>query len=168
MDFKSFLCAVLGAFQTLTAGWSVKTFFAALLALLLHKHAVLFYGFAFLVFLDCVTKWTEISYQRLCERGENPTLIKAFLAIDAARKQGSISSEVMKHRFIGKIIAYLLCASAAGVFDLIVRELAAPQWAVSLVIGYLSATELLSIAENLSGAGCANISGLVTAIKKRL
>ena len=55
MNWESFKFAAIGAAQTLAQGWSYKTLMAAMLAMIFHKHAVLFYSFAFLVFIDCFT-----------------------------------------------------------------------------------------------------------------
>lgn len=168
MDLAAFKYAVIGALQNLTVGWSIKAFIAAVLALLLHKHSVLFLAFSMLVVLDCVTKWIEISYKQLCSMGKEPTLIRAILGVPAARRQGKITSEVMKHRFLGKLFIYLSCVFSAGVVDLVMKQLNVEQWTVTLAVSYLVAIELLSIVENLSGAGCENLGGLATAIKKKL
>lgn len=52
MNWESFKFAAIGAAQTLAQGWSYKAVIAAMLAMILHKHAILFYSFAFLVFID--------------------------------------------------------------------------------------------------------------------
>lgn len=105
----------------------------------------------------------------MCEAGRNePTVLQAICGIPAARRQGSISSEVMKHRFLGKLVVYMLCVAAAAVIDVVMQQLNNAQWAVLLVISYLVATELLSIIENLSDAGCKNLTGLITLVKKKL
>lgn len=93
--------------------------------------------------------------------------VNALIAIKAARSAGLISSEVMKHRFLGKICIYLLCVMAAASADLIMVELSKPAWAVSTIIGYLTATELLSIVENLNAAGVEAVQGLINTIKKK-
>ena len=69
MNWESFKFAAIGAVQTLTQGWSYKALIAAMLAMILHKHAILFYSFAFLVFVDCFTKWVAISYLHLKDSG---------------------------------------------------------------------------------------------------
>ena len=169
MDIAAFKYAIVGAFKTLTTDGLAKAIAASVMAACLHKHAVLFYAFTLLVFLDCATKWIEISYKQLCEAGrKEPSVLQAIWGIPAARRQGSISSEVMKHRFLGKLVVYMLCVAAAAVIDVVMQQLNNTQWAVSLVIGYLVATELLSIIENLSDAGCKNLTGLSTLVKKKL
>lgn len=96
-----------------------------------------------------------------------PGFLKSVIGIKRAREAGRNQSEVMKHRFLGKIAVYLVCVMAAATADLIMVELAKPAWAVSTIIGYLTATELLSIVENLNAAGVEAVSGLIAVIKKK-
>ncbi len=168
MNYKLFFESALAAGKTLYSGWSYKTAMAAIMVVLLHKHAILFYAFSALVVLDCLTKWLAIAHDYLVKQGETaPTILQSLIAIKAARSAGLISSEVMKHRFLGKICIYLLCVMAAATADLIMVELSKPAWAVSTIIGYLTATELLSIVENLNAAGVEAVSGLIAAITKK-
>lgn len=167
MNYKLFFESILSAGKTLYAGWSYKATAAAILAILLHKHAVLFYAFSLLVFVDCFTKWVAIAYQYLQKQGEAPTFLKSVVGIKRAREAGEIKSEVMKHRFLGKITVYLICVMAAASADLIMVQLAKPTWAVGTIIGYLTATELLSIVENLNAAGVEAVQGLVDIIKRK-
>ena len=146
MNYKLFFESALAAGKTLYSGWSYKTAMAAIMVVLLHKHAILFYAFSALVVLDCLTKWLAIAHDYLVKQGKTaPTIFQSLIAIKAARSAGLISSEVMKHRFLGKICIYLLCVMAAASADLIMVELSKPAWAVSTIISYLTATELLSI-----------------------
>ena len=167
MNYNLFFESALTAGKTLYSGWSYKAVLAAILAVLLHKHAVLFYAFSILVFLDCLTKWIAIAHDYLIKQGITPTLLQSLIGIKAARSAGEIKSEVMKHRFLGKICVYLLCVMAAASADLIMVELMKPTWAVGTIIGYLTATELLSIVENLNAAGVEAVQGLLDIIKRK-
>lgn len=168
MNYKLFFDSATGALHTLYAGWGYKISAAAILTLLLHKHAILFYAFSLLVFVDCFTKWVAISYAYLKLQGvADPGFLKSVIGIKRAREAGEIKSEVMKHRFLGKIAVYLVCVMAAATADLIMVELSKPAWAVSTIIGYLTATELLSIVENLNAAGVEAVKGLIDTIKKK-
>lgn len=168
MNFLALKFAAINAAQTLWQGVSYKTVAAAILAILLHKHAVLFMAFTALVFIDCFTRWMSLSYKRLQQTGvEFPTVMQIIIGIKAARADGLISSEVMKHRFVGKVIVYILCVLAAVLVDFAMITLQQPVWAVPLVAGYLVITELLSICENLNDAGIEAVQGLVNVIKKR-
>ena len=168
MNFLALKFAAINAAQTLWQGVSYKTVAAAILAILLHKHAVLFMAFTALVFIDCFTRWMSLSYKRLQQTGvEFPTVMQIIIGIKAARSEGLISSEVMKHRFVGKVIVYILCVLAAVLVDFAMITLQQPVWAVPLVAGYLVITELLSICENLNDAGIEAVQGLVNVIKKR-
>lgn len=168
MNYKLFFKSALAAGKTLYSGWSYKTAIAAIMVVLLHKHAILFYAFSALVVLDCLTKWLAIAHDYLVKQGKTaPTILQSLIAIKAARSAALISSEVMKHRFLGKICIYLLCVMAAASADLIMVELSKPAWAVSTIIGYLTATELLSICENLSDAGIEAVGELAAIIKRK-
>lgn len=168
MNFDALKFATFNAAQTLWQGISYKSVAAAILAILLHKHAVLFIAFSALVFIDCFTRWMSLSYKRLQKVGMSaPTVMQIITGIKAARADGLISSEVMKHRFVGKLIVYILCVLAAVLVDVCMIALQQPVWAVPLVAGYLVITELLSICENLNDAGIEAVQGLVNVIKKR-
>lgn len=168
MNFYALKFATFNAAQTLWQGISYKSIAAAILAILLHKHAVLFIAFSALVFIDCFTRWMSLSYKRLQKvRMSAPTVMQIITGIKAARADGLISSEVMKHRFVGKLIVYILCVLAAVLVDVCMITLQQPVWAVPLVAGYLVVTELLSICENLNDAGIEAVQGLVNVIKKR-
>ena len=168
MNYKLFFESAFAAGKTLYSGWSYKTAMAAIMVVLLHRHAILFYAFSALVVLDCLTKWLAIAHDYLVKQGKTaPTIFQSLIAIKAARSAGLISSEVLKHRFLGKICIYLLCVMAAASADLIMVELSKPAWAVSTIIGYLTATELLSIVENLNAAGVEAVKGLIDIVKKK-
>ncbi|WP_277248066.1 phage holin family protein [Phascolarctobacterium succinatutens] len=167
MNFDALKISALGAIDALLEGVTYKSLIAALLAILLHKHSVLFLAFSALVFIDCFTRWMSLSYKRLQGMGQTPSVMQIIGGIEAARAEGLISSEVMKHRFVGKVIVYILCVLAAVLVDLAMITLHQPVWAVPLVAGYLVITELLSICENLNDAGIEAVQGLVNIIKKR-
>ena len=167
MNFDALKFAAFNAAQTLWHGIRYKSIAAAILAILLHKHAVLFIAFSALVFIDCFTRWMSLSYKRLQGMGQTPSVMQIIGGIEAARAEGLISSEVMKHRFVGKLIVYILCVLAAVLVDVCMIALHQPPWAVPLVAGYLVVTELLSICENLNDAGIEAVQGLVNVIKKR-
>lgn len=167
MDFLALRLAVYNAAHTLTHGFTYKSVIGAILAVLLHKHAVLFMVFSALVFLDCFTRWMSLSYKRLQGMGQTPTVMQIIGGIEAARAEGLISSEVMKHRFVGKVIVYILCVLAAVLVDLAMITLHQPPWAVPLVAGYLVVTELLSICENLNDAGIEAVGEIAALVKRR-
>ena len=53
MNYKLFFDSTVTAGKTLYTGWSYKAAATAIMVLLLHKHAILFYAFSLLVFVDC-------------------------------------------------------------------------------------------------------------------
>lgn len=167
MNFDALKFAAFNAAQTLWHGISYKSIAAAILAILLHKHAVLFIAFSALVFIDCFTRWMSLSYKRLQGMGQTPSVMQIIGGIEAARTEGLISSEVMKHRFVGKLIVYILCVLAAVLVDVCMIALHQPPWAVPLVAGYLVVTELLSICENLNDAGIEAVGEIAALVKRR-
>lgn len=167
MNFDALKFAAFNAAQTLWHGISYKSIAAAILAILLHKHAVLFIAFSALVFIDCFTRWMSLSYKRLQGMGQTPSVMQIIGGIEAARAEGLISSEVMKHRFVGKLIVYILCVLAAVLVDVCMIALHQPPWAVPLVAGYLVVTELLSICENLNDAGIEAVGKIAALVKRR-
>lgn len=167
MNFDALKFAAFNAAQTLWHGISYKSVAAAILAILLHKHAVLFIAFSALVFIDCFTRWMSLSYKRLQGMGQTPSVMQIIGGIEAARAEGLISSEVMKHRFVGKLIVYILCVLAAVLVDVCMIALHQPPWAVPLVAGYLVVTELLSICENLNDAGIEAVGEIAALVKRR-
>ena len=167
MNFDALKFAAFNAAQTLWHGISYKSIAAAILAILLHKHAVLFIAFSALVFIDCFTRWMSLSYKRLQGMGQTPSVMQIIGGIEAARAEGLISSEVMKHRFVGKLIVYILCVLAGVLVDVCMIALGQPTWAVPLVAGYLVVTELLSICENLNDAGIEAVGEIAALVKRR-
>ncbi len=167
MNFDALKFAAFNAAQTLWHGISYKSIAAAILAILLHKHAVLFIAFSALVFIDCFTRWMSLSYKRLQGMGQTPSVMQIIGGIEAAHAEGLISSEVMKHRFVGKLIVYILCVLAGVLVDVCMIALHQPPWAVPLVAGYLVVTELLSICENLNDAGIEAVGEIAALVKRR-
>ena len=167
MDGKAIYLGMASTVKGLWASMPFKAVGSAVMAALLHQHAILFYAFVFLVFMDCFTRWMSISYERLVRKGEDAHVPAVIIGIKAARADGLISSDVMKHRFIGKILVYIICAVAAGATDLCMKELTKPAWAVETVISYLVLTELLSIIENLNDAGIEVMKGLLDVVKRK-
>ena len=109
----------------------------------------------------------SLSYKRLQGMGQTPSVMQIIGGIEAARAEGLISSEVMKHRFVGKLIVYILCVLAAVLVDVCMIALHQPIWAVPLVAGYLVVTELLSICENLNDAGIEAVGEIAALVKRR-
>lgn len=126
-------------------------------------------SFAWLVFLDCFTRWIAISYEFLMEQGEEkPSLWTSIKGIPSARRAGRIKSSVMREQGIAKLIVYMICLFGAALCDLISFEMHGPTDLTNLVASYMTITELLSIVENLSDAGVESLTRLVNRLKGRL
>lgn len=155
----------------LSMGWQKLTIAAAaaIASEVLGTHAELLTCFVALVICDLLTKWVGLSKKYLAERRnkENPSLVQCIKAIAKARRAGYINSEIMKHRFLGKIITYIFAMMIAGIVDNMFRTLENPALIVNLTVSYLAVTELISILENMEDAGIEACGQLVDLIKKK-
>lgn len=123
--------------------------------------------FIALVFLDCLTRWMAISYERLRGLGGKDIGIwQVVCGIPAARRAGMIRSAVMKERGVEKLILYHLSVMAAAASDFLLRMSGGESYLSQAVIGYLGMTEFVSIIENLSDAGVKSMGELVRGIRK--
>ncbi|MDD3396073.1 MAG: phage holin family protein [Acidaminococcaceae bacterium] len=146
--------------------------FLATEVLQLHVH--LLGLFTLLVIFDLLTKWAALGHKYLNENdhaddsgAEKHHISECILAIPRAREAGIISSSEMKHRFSGKIIVYLLLVIVASTADLMLVRLGKPSMLVSLAVGYLAVTEVLSAVENLQDAGVEACADLNTFIRNK-
>ena len=147
----------------------LKTALGAIIAALLYKHVIMFYCFVGLVFLDCFTRWLAISHDYLVanEKKEKPSLWKSFCSISRARAAGKISSTIMRERGLSKIMVYIVAVFTSAISDKLLLSIGSQPWLVSLIIGYLTVTEALSVVENLSDAGVGSLGRIIDKIKGR-
>ena len=148
----------------------LKTALGAIIAALLYKHVIMFYCFVGLVFLDCFTRWLAISHEYLVanEKKEKPSLWKSFCSISRARAAGMISSTIMRERGLSKIMVYIVAVFTSAISDKLLLSIGSQPWLVSLIIGYLTVTEALSVVENLSDAGGGSLGRIIDKIKGRI
>ena len=148
----------------------LKTALGAIIAALLYKHVIMFYCFVGLVFLDCFTRWLAISHDYLVanEKKEKPSLWKIFCSISRARAAGKISSTIMRERGLSKIMVYIVAVFTSAISDKLLLSIGSQPWLVSLIIGYLTVTEALSVVENLSDAGVGSLGRIIDKIKGRI
>lgn len=148
----------------------LKTALGAIIAALLYKHVIMFYCFVGLVFLDCFTRWLAISHDYLVanEKKEKPSLWKSFCSISRARAAGKISSTIMRERGLSKIMVYIVAVFTSAISDKLLLSIGSQPWLVSLIIGYLTVTEALSVVENLSDAGVGGLGRIIDKIKGRI
>ena len=148
----------------------LKTALGAIIAALLYKHVIMFYCFVGLVFLDCFTRWLAISHDYLVanEKKEKPSLWKSFCSISRARAAGKISSTIMRERGLSKIMVYIVAVFTSAISDKLLLSIGSQPRLVSLIIGYLTVTEALSVVENLSDAGVGSLGRIIDKIKGRI
>lgn len=157
---------VLNTLQNLSHNMALKLLASSIMVALFY-HAVLFGLFGCVVSLDLFTRWLALSHQNLVSRKKEATLVDCLYSIPQAHKAGLISSYVMRKAFFSKMVTYLLLIIGASIVDYMIKDSGGGVMAVSLVITYLSMTELLSIVENLDEAGVSAMHDLIDLIKGR-
>ena len=157
---------VLSTLRNLSHDMVIKLLASSIIVALFY-HAVLFAMFGAVVFLDLFSRWLALSHQYLVTHKQEATLIDCFWGIKRAHKAGLISSYVMRKTFFSKMITYLILIIGASIVDYMIKGADGSVMAVSLVITYLSMTELLSIVENLDEAGVNAMHDLIDLIKGR-
>lgn len=162
MDFNILYEYTRQGVRTLGAGWFEKAA-AASIGAMLQMHAELMCAFIILIILDLATKWLALA-KPLTADG---TLAEEICMIPEAHRRGLISSDVMKTRFISKIMMYMLIAFASGVVDIMFKDMHMPAFFTTVCIGYLAATELLSVVENLNDAGVSALADLADVVKRK-
>lgn len=162
MDFNTLYEYTKQGVRTLGTGWFEKAA-AASIGAMLQLHAELMGAFVILIILDLATKWLALA-KPLTTDG---TLAEEIHMIPEAHRQGIISSDVMKTRFASKIMMYMLIAFASGVVDFMFKDMHVPAFFMTICIGYLAATELLSVIENLNDAGVSALADLADVVKRR-
>lgn len=162
MDFDMLYEYTKQGIRTLGAVWLEKAA-AASIGAMLQLHAELMAAFVVLILLDLATKWLALA-KPLTEGG---TLAEEIRMIPEAHRRGLISSDVMKTRFASKIMMYMLIALTSGVVDFMLEDMHVPVFFTTVCIGYLAATELLSVIENLNDAGVSALADLADVVKRK-
>lgn len=151
------------AIKNLSDWWILKLGLSGIL-IELQFHFTVFLLFCLLVILDLSTKWIALAKQVI--EKENPSVWEEIKAIPLAHREGIISSDVMKTRFVCKIMVYIIIVIGSGVADIVLEYVGKPDFFITLAIGYLAASELLSIVENLDEAGVDGLKDLIELIGK--
>ena len=154
--------------QRLADGWGAKAGLSIALTIAYEDHVQIFAAFVALVCFDLATKWLSLSRQHLVDTGtDQPSLWQAFRNVRKARRAGYIKSDIMRKRFIPKILTYFGVVSAALMLDFILVKAHAPAFAATLVIGYLSLTEFVSILENMQHSGVEEAGAIAELARKK-
>ena len=169
MDFTELFHSAKGTASHLGQNGVVKFIGASIVGAACSMHGQLLLAFVGLIIVDLVTKWIALSKEHLSKRKRKKpyTLWECIVNIPKARKAGYIKSTEMKHRFLGKMIVYLIVVFAGALADNIMQTMGKPQWAVLLLVGYLSITELISVLENLQDAGVEEAGQLHDILEKK-
>lgn len=166
MELSQFLDEIGKAASRLGDYWQAKVAMAGILAVV-QFHAELLALFTLLIIIDLATKWIQLSYTTIKTDSYTPDLLESIKAIPEAHREGIISSKKMKTQFCGKIIVYVIVVMAGNIMDIMTTHAHGYGLVMPLCISYLAASEVLSIIENLDGAGVSAVHDLVSLIKRR-
>lgn len=138
---------------------------AGALAFATGSHGTALAAFVGLITIDLISKYLSLSAKRLNDLSLPAGLWRCLIGIPAAFKDKYIKSELMKTKFAGKLILYMLLVAAAVQVDIM-----AGGEGVFLKASwyYLAATEAISIVENLRDAGVQSLDPLLTFIRAKL
>ena len=163
--FSNVLKAAKGAAQSLGDVALAKLPLAGALAFIVSNHGTALWSFVGLVLIDLLTKYLSLSALRLSEKNLPGGLFRSLLGIWKAFQDGYIKSELMKTKFAGKILLYMILVSSAVNIDVM-----AGGEGVFLRAAwyYLAATEGISIIENLRDAGVQSLDPLLAFIRSKL
>ncbi|MDU4960213.1 MAG: phage holin family protein [Sporomusaceae bacterium] len=143
----------------------VKATAAGALAFTTGGHGTALAAFVTLILIDLLTKYLSLSAKRLTDHSLPAGLWRCFIGIYAAFKDGYIKSELMKTKFAGKLILYMILVAAASQVDAMSGSAGV---FVKASWYYLAATEAISIVENLRDAGVQSLDPLLAFIRSKL
>ena len=151
-------------------GKVVLTVGAVLATETFHLHAMLLACFGVLEFLDLFSRWLAISFEMLQEDDPHahPSLWLCFKSIPEARRQKRINSARMREAFFSKMIKWVILIGGSAAADYMLKLTGQSMKILVVVVSYISATEVLSVLENLGAAGVKDASRLVDLINLKL
>ncbi len=143
----------------------VKATAAGALAFATGSHGTALIAFVILILIDLLTKYLSLSAQRLNDKGLPSGLWQCLIGIYAAFQDKYIKSELMKTKFAGKLILYMVLVAAAVQVD---KMAGGSGVFLQASWYYLAATEAISIVENLRDAGVQSLDPLLAFIRTKL
>ena len=151
-------------------GKAVLTIGAVLATETFHLHAMLLACFGVLEFLDLFSRWLAISFEMLQEDDphSHPSLWLCLKSIPEARRQKRINSARMREAFFSKMIKWVVLIGGSAAADYMLKLTGQSMKILVVVVSYISATEVLSVLENLGAAGVKDASRLVELINLKL
>jgi hypothetical protein len=168
LDFRNLLEAMVKASQSLADAWIFKMAVALVVSTTTSVHGSALMAFATLVFIDLITRWIALCYAHLKDCGKDNDLISCILDVRQAFKAGYINSNAMKHRFVGKIIVYMVLTLMAVKTDELLQLSGETALILKVTWVYLAATEAMSVLENLRDAGVEQADGLLDFLRSRV
>lgn len=163
--YDSVMTAVKSAAISIADVAPVKATAAGALAFATGNHGTALLAFVILILIDLITKWLSLSSKRLNEKGLPAGLWQCLIGLRAAFRDKYITSEMMKTKFAGKLILYMVLVAAAVHVDVMAGS---DGLFLKAAWYYLAGTEFISIAENLRDAGVQSLDPLLNFIRTKL
>lgn len=163
--FENVLSAAKSAAISLLDVAPVKATAAGALAFATGNHGTALLAFVVLIFIDLLAKYLSLSAKRLQDLALPAGLWQCFVGIRAAFRDGYIKSELMKTKFAGKLLLYMLLVAAAVHVD---QMSGGGGIFLKAAWFYLAGTELISIMENLRDAGVQSLDPLLNFVRAKL
>lgn len=165
---ESVFKAAKGAAHSLVDVALAKISVAGLLAAIFSSHGTALMAFVVLILIDLATKWLALSYRYLLDQGvceAQAGLWQCTRSMANAFNHKYITSEMMKTKFAGKIILYMILVAAVVHVDVMVGG---EGIFLKAAWYYLAATEAVSIIENLRDSGVQSLEPLLVFIRSKL
>ncbi|WP_456060670.1 phage holin family protein [Anaerosinus massiliensis] len=167
LNFNELWISICKAFHGLLDAWVIKAMIAFVVPIVTGIHGSALTAFVSLVFIDLLTRWIAICYEHLSKNAQPNDLFSCIKDIPAAIRAGYINSDVMKHRFAGKILVYVILTIVAVKADeLIIISSESPVLLKATWV-YLAITEAISILENLRDAGIEQANDLLNFLRDK-
>ena len=168
-DIADNVCkAAKGATHSLMDVALAKISLAGTLSFFFGSHGTALLAFIVLILIDLFTKWLALAYKYLLDQGmcrEQVGLWQCTRNMKKAFANRYITSEMMKTKFAGKVILYMILVVAVVQVD---HMAGGDGVFLGTAWYYLAATEALSIVENLRDAGVQSLTPLLTFIRSKM
>jgi len=167
VDLETCVRGITKCFHSLADMWVVKIILSFIITITTSTHGLALKAFIFLVIIDLFTRWIAQAYKHLSDCHEKNDLISCVFDMRKAFKAGYINSNAMKHRFVSKIIVYMILTFVAVKSDALLKIANETPIFLKMVWTYLAATEAISVLENLRDSGVVELGDAIDVFRKK-
>jgi hypothetical protein len=168
MDLETCVRGITKCFHSLADMWAVKVILSFVITITTSTHGLALKAFTVLVIIDLITRWIAQAYKHLSDQHEKNDFIRCVFDMRKAFKAGYINSNAMKHRFVSKIIVYMILTFVAVKSDALLKIANETPLFLKMVWTYLAATEAISVLENLRDSGVGELGNVISFLRNKL